>query len=359
MEIEIKNLWLPLCLWYEREKRDLPWRRTKDPYAVWVSEIMLQQTRVEAVKPYYARFLQTLPTIRDLAEAEEELLLKLWEGLGYYSRVRNMQAAAKQVMAEYGGSLPADYKSLLSLKGIGSYTAGAVASIAFSLPFAAVDGNVLRVMSRIFADDRDILLPAVKKDWEKEISEALTKENAGTVNQALMELGATICLPKGEPKCFLCPMLPMCRAYRKGKIAQFPVKGQKKPRTIVHLNVFFLTDGKRIALRKRPKKGLLANLWELPNGRQEESFAVMLQEWGIKKGSVTPMQEQKHIFTHVEWRMTCYFVLAEEREDTPFIWIEPEKMQEAYALPSAFKKIWEEGISFLDVWQNEKAEILK
>lgn len=351
MEIEVKDLWQPLCSWYEVCKRDLPWRRTKDPYRIWVSEIMLQQTRVEAVKPYYARFLAELPTVRDLAEAEEEHLLKLWEGLGYYSRVRNMQTAAKQVVEEYGGSLPADYKKLLSLKGIGSYTAGAVASIAFSLPFAAVDGNVLRVMSRIFADSRDILLPAVKKDWEREISTSLTEENAGTVNQALMELGATVCLPNGEPKCNICPVQEVCRACKEGKISFLPVKGEKKPRTTVHLSVFFLTDGKRVALRKRAKKGLLANLWELPNGDEEKSFAALLQEWGISQGNVTPMRERKHIFTHIEWQMTCYFVLAEELDRNPFTWILPEEMRESYALPSAFKKIWEEGISLLKKWE--------
>ena len=350
MEIEIKDLWQPLCSWYRANKRDLPWRRTKNPYCIWVSEIMLQQTRVEAVKPYYARFLAELPTVKDLAEAEEERLLKLWEGLGYYSRVRNMQAAAKQVMEEHGGSLPSDYKALLSLKGIGSYTAGAVASIAFSLPFAAVDGNVLRVMSRIFLDSRDILLPSVKKDWEKEISAALTKENAGTVNQALMELGATVCLPNGEPKCRSCPMRELCRAYQVGKISDFPVKGEKKPRTIERLSVFFLTDGERIALRKRERKGLLANLWELPNGKREEGFPGLLQKWGISKGNVLQMKGRKHIFTHIEWQMDCYFVLAEEVKENPFTWIRPEEMQESYALPSAFKKSWEEGISLL---QNE------
>lgn len=347
MEIEVKDLWQPLCSWYAVNKRDLPWRRTKDPYCIWVSEIMLQQTRVEAVKPYYARFLAELPTVQDLAEAEEEHILKLWEGLGYYSRVRNMQTAAKQVMEEYGGSLPADYKKLLSLKGIGSYTAGAVASIAFSLPFAAVDGNVLRVMSRIFADSRDILLPAVKKDWEKEISASLTSENAGTVNQALMELGATVCLPNGEPKCNICPVREVCRAYTEGKIPFLPIKGEKKPRTIEHLSVFFLTDGEKVALRKREKKGLLANLWELPNGKQEESFPVLLQKWGISEGNVTPMKGRKHIFTHIEWQMTCYFVLVEDVKENPFLWIQPEEMQERYALPSAFKKIWEEGILLL------------
>lgn len=198
-EQNLQTVFALLTEWYHVYKRDLPWRRTKDPYAIWVSEIMLQQTRVEAVKPYYARFLEELPTIRHLAEADEEQILKLWEGLGYYSRVRNMQAAAKQVMEEYDGKMPADHKALLRLKGIGPYTAGAVASIAFSLPFAAVDGNVLRVMSRVFADERDIMLQQTKRAWEEEINDALTGEIAGDVNQALMELGRQYVCPMGNP----------------------------------------------------------------------------------------------------------------------------------------------------------------
>ena len=201
---DLKEIVEPLIRWFRENKRDLPWRQTKDPYAVWVSEIMLQQTRVEAVKPYYIRFLQTLPTVKDLANADEEVILKLWEGLGYYSRVRNMQKAAIQIMEDFGGVFPANQKDLLSLKGIGSYTAGAVGSIAFGLPIPAVDGNVLRVMSRITADASDISLQITKKEWESRLAEIMPQECAGDLNQALMELGAMVCLPNGAPKCGVC-----------------------------------------------------------------------------------------------------------------------------------------------------------
>ena len=221
---ELKHIVEPLVQWYHENKRDLPWRQTKDPYRIWVSEIMLQQTRVEAVKPYYERFLQTLPTVKDLAEADEETILKLWEGLGYYSRVRNMQKAAIQVMEEHGGCFPADQTGLLKLKGIGPYTAGAVGSIAFSLPIPAVDGNVLRVMSRITADAADISLQATKKEWEERLTEIMPTDCPGDMNQALMELGATVCLPNGAPKCGICPMRKYCEAYRKNQTMLYPVK---------------------------------------------------------------------------------------------------------------------------------------
>ena len=212
----LKYIVEPLLKWYQLNKRDLPWRRTKDPYHIWVSEIMLQQTRVEAVKPYYTRFLQTLPTVTDLAEADEETILKLWEGLGYYSRVRNMQKAAIQIMDEHNGIFPANYQKLLKLKGIGPYTAGAVGSIAFGLAVPAIDGNVLRVMSRIAADAEDISLQSTKILWEERIKEIMPEEHPGDLNQALMELGATVCLPNGAPKCEICPVRKYCEAYRKG-----------------------------------------------------------------------------------------------------------------------------------------------
>lgn len=352
---DLKELLQVLREWYWKGHRDLPWRNTKNPYHIWVSEIMLQQTRVEAVKPYYARFLQELPTIKDLAEAEEEVILKLWEGLGYYSRVRNMQTAAKQVMEQHGGKMPADHKALLQLKGIGSYTAGAVASIAFDLPYAAVDGNVLRVLSRVYADDRDILLQQTKKAWETELNAVLTEEIAGDVNQALMELGATVCVPNGMPKCELCPWRAYCVVYAKNTMLQYPVKTEKKPRTKVELSVCFLTDGKKIALRKRGSKGLLANLWELPNIEKEYPLPAALVEWGIPKAEIATMKGQKHIFTHIEWHMDCYYILVEEKEETPFTWVELADMTEQYALPSAFKKIWQEGLQKME--QNKQISL--
>lgn len=334
----------PLLRWYHENKRILPWRLTKDPYCIWVSEIMLQQTRVEAVKPYYERFLKTLPTIKHLAEAEEETILKLWEGLGYYSRVRNMQKAAQQVMAEYGGKIPADHKALLKLKGIGPYTAGAVASIAFGLPFPAVDGNVLRVMSRLTADPADISLAATKREWEDQITEIMPSDCPGDLNQALMEIGATVCLPNGAPRCGVCPLRKYCEAYRKNQISLFPVKAEKKARTQEFLNVFFCVHHNKIAISKRPSKGLLSGLWELPNVQKEMAPPAALQEWGILKGELLPMKMQKHIFTHVEWHMDCYFVTVFERTDSDLLWLTKEEAEAEYALPSAFKKIWQEGI---------------
>ena len=333
----------PLLQWYQLNKRDLPWRKTKDPYLIWVSEIMLQQTRVEAVKPYYERFIATLPTVKDLAEADEEVILKLWEGLGYYSRVRNMQIAAKQIMDEYEGVFPHDHKNLLKLKGIGPYTAGAVGSIAFDLPVPAVDGNVLRVMSRITADPSDISLQATKKEWENRLTEIMPSEHSGDLNQALMELGATVCLPNGMPKCMICPIRKYCKAYYKNATMLYPVKAEKKARTVEKLNVFFCVYQDKIAISKRPEKGLLPGLWELPNAKRNIAIPSILQDFGIFKADISPLKEQKHIFTHIEWHMDCYFVQVTEKTKSNLYWITQEEAETTFALPSAFKKIWKNG----------------
>ncbi|WMI82282.1 A/G-specific adenine glycosylase [Anaerotignum sp. MB30-C6] len=337
-----------LIVWYEKNARDLPWRRTKNPYHIWLSEIMLQQTRVEAVKPYFQRFIQVCPTIESLASAEEETLLKLWEGLGYYSRVRNLQKAAQTVVEEHGGNLPADYHELRKLKGIGPYTAGAIASIAFSLPYAAVDGNVLRVMSRLTADARDIALASTKKAWEEEITSLMPKGQEGAFTQALMELGATVCLPNGMPKCEVCPVREHCLGYKKNAVLQYPVKSPKKPRTKEFLSVFFLAYNGKIAISKRGEKGLLSGLWQLPNCSREKALPVALNEWGIITGEIKNMTSRKHIFTHIEWHMDCYFVDVKEYENNGFLWLDKETVEKEYALPSAFKKVWEEGGSLLE-----------
>lgn len=337
-----------LIQWYKKNARDLPWRRTKDPYYIWLSEIMLQQTRVEAVKPYFDRFIQVCPTIEALANAEEESLLKLWEGLGYYSRVRNLQEAAKTVVEVYNGNLPADYHALRNLKGIGPYTAGAIASIAFSLPYAAVDGNVLRVMSRLTADSRDITLASTKGAWEDEIQQMMPQGEEGTFTQALMELGATVCLPNGMPKCQVCPIREYCQAYRKDAVLMFPVKSPKKQRKKEYLSVFFLWEKGKIAIGKREKKGLLSGLWQLPNCKQDLALPAVLREWGIISGEIREMKPQKHIFTHIEWHMNCYFVEVKENENNTFLWLEKETIEQEYALPSAFKKIWQEGCRILE-----------
>ena len=255
----------PLLNWYRQNKRELPWRDQNNAYYTWVSEIMLQQTRVEAVKPYFQRFTEELPDVRALAECPEEKLLKLWEGLGYYNRVRNMQKAACQVVELYNGVLPASYEELLSLKGIGSYTAGAIASIAYGLPIPAVDGNVLRVITRIQEDAGDIMKQSVKKQIETELKDVMPEDAPGDFNQALMELGAVICVPNGQPKCEECPVSFCCQAFHHGTIEKYPVKAQKKLRKIEKRTVLVIQDGNYTAIKKRPDQGLLAGLYELPN----------------------------------------------------------------------------------------------
>ena len=277
-----------LILWYEENKRSLPWRETTDPYKIWVSEIMLQQTRVEAVKGYYTRFLAALPDIPALAACEEERLHKLWEGLGYYSRVRNLQKAAKLVCAQYGGQLPADYAALRALPGIGEYTAGAIASISFGLPVPAVDGNVLRVFSRLYNDPGVITEPAVKKAFTARVMEHQPPEKAGDYNQALMELGATVCGPNRKPECGSCPCRKICLGYQHGTAEALPVKSPKRERRQEDRTVFILQCDEKYALEKRPGKGLLAGLWQFPNvtGHLDtaQALAARWSGWGFVHG---------------------------------------------------------------------------
>lgn len=330
-DFEIEELIEPLLRWFPAHARVLPWREDASPYRVWVSEIMLQQTRVEAVKPYFERFIRELPDVKALAECPEDKLLKLWEGLGYYNRVRNMQKAAITVMEEYGGELPTDYEELLKLKGIGNYTAGAVASIAYGLFVPAVDGNVLRVMTRVTADDTDIMKPSFRKEVESALKTAMTdlklpgqlrkslkNENVpGALNQALMELGATVCVPNGAPQCEKCPWQQLCLARKEDKIALLPVKSKAKARKIEKRTVLILRDGDKVAICKRPSKGLLAGLYELPNVEGTLTSAEVLAL--VKKQNFAPIRihklaEAKHIFSHIEWHMTGYAVRIEEAE---------------------------------------------
>lgn len=338
----------PLLVWFEANKRDLPWRQKPDAYAVWVSEIMLQQTRVEAVKGYYKRFLEAFPTIEDLAYAEEERLLKLWEGLGYYNRVRNMQKAALTVLEQYDGVMPADYKALLSLSGIGSYTAGAIASIAYGIPVPAVDGNVLRVVMRILENDSDIMKQSVKREVEGLLLEVMSKEYPGQYNQALMELGATVCVPNGMPRCEECPVRAVCRGYQNKTAMNFPVKTPKKQRRIEEMTVFVIVDGENTVLRKRENQGLLAGLYELPNeaGWLSEKEALQwVKEKGFQALRIEALPEAKHIFSHIEWRMKAYLVkvyetktgiVSADSSKNPYLVVEREKMKEEKAIPSAF-----------------------
>lgn len=338
-----------LLHWFEYNRRILPWREDPTPYHVWVSEIMLQQTRVEAVKGYYDRFLTCLPDIKALAEADEETLLKLWEGLGYYNRVRNMQKAARIVVEQYGGELPADYEKIRALPGIGDYTAGAIASIAFGLPYPAVDGNVLRVMSRITCNEEDIAKESTKKKLKEDLINTLQEKSIlqcrdeqqdrpeepvegnvyGDFNQSLMELGATVCLPNGKPLCEQCPVMHLCKAFHTGREQELPVKSAAKARRIEHRRVYLITWEGKVLLHRREKKGLLAGLWEFPNvlveqekttvNQGKEGLPETTEAFGSKElfgnsalaelfsgaqlrliGKTKPA---KHIFSHVEWHM--------------------------------------------------------
>lgn len=332
----------PLLGWFGEHARILPWREQPQPYRVWVSEIMLQQTRVEAVKPFFERFTQALPDVRSLAECPEDKLLKLWEGLGYYNRVRNMQKAAQNMVEFYDGEMPADYEKLLGLPGIGPYTAGAVASIAFELPVPAVDGNVLRVITRITQNDGDILKQSVKRQVEEELLAVMPKGRSGAFNQALMELGATVCVPNGAPKCEECPLSGVCLAHQNGKEMDYPKKAQKKPRKIEKKTVLVIRDGSRAAIRKRPAKGLLAGLYELPNlsgWLSQDEVLDWLKQEGLSPIRIRRLSDAKHIFSHIEWHMTGYVVLVEELENDSgkdMLFIEPKRTEEEYQIPAAF-----------------------
>lgn len=336
----------PLLKWYDQNKRDLPWRVEPSAYHVWLSEIMLQQTRVEAVKGYYERFLGVLSTIQDVAMAEEELLLKLWEGLGYYNRVRNLQKAAQQIMEEYGGQMPKEYDQILKLKGIGSYTAGAIASIAFGKPYPAVDGNVLRVLARLRKDERDIASSVVKQHVETQLKDAMPTHRPGDFNQAMMEIGATVCLPNGVPKCEECPLKELCKSYQDGSMMEYPKKTPKKGRSIELKTVLILLDEENVALRKRENKGLLAGMYEFPmlEGHLKKSEVVKyLKELGLEMIRITSIREAEHIFTHKEWHMIGYQVRVDELAKLEgkvgtydWLFVEPKETEQKYPIPSAF-----------------------
>ncbi len=333
-----------LVPWFREHKRALPWREHPDAYRVWVSEIMLQQTRVEAVKPYYERFMKELPGIKELAEAKEERLLKLWEGLGYYSRVRNMKHAAQQIMIDHNGEFPQEYEEIRSLKGIGSYTAGAISSFAYGFPVPAVDGNVLRVMTRLLADDSDIARQSTKSRIEKALKKIIPEDAASDFNQGLIELGALICVPNGEPRCKECPLALLCEARRIGQTGKFPLKTKAKARRIEKKTVFVFLDSERIAIVKRKKKGLLAGLYELPNVEGHLSMdeaTAYCKEIGLMPVQIKELAEAKHIFSHVEWHMVGYAVRVDELEKTnqkDFLFIHPEEIKSIYPIPSAFDK---------------------
>lgn len=332
----------PLLTWYEKEHRILPWRESKNPYYIWISEIMLQQTRVEAVKPYFERFIKAFPTIEAVALAEEDQLLKMWEGLGYYNRVRNIQKAAKQVMKDYNGKLPADYELLKTLSGIGNYTAGAVASIAYQIPAPAVDGNVLRVISRIEEREEDIMKQSTRTMVEAAIMRLIPDDRPGDFNQALMELGAMVCVPNGAPNCEKCPVAKLCKAYQHGRCDELPVKSGKKARRIEERTILLIQDGDRVAIQKRPKKGLLAGLYEFPNlegHKSEQEVLQFVEERQLLSLHIQPLQEAKHIFSHVEWRMIGYAVKVaalEEEKQGDMLFVNQKETEDRYTIPAAY-----------------------
>ena len=338
----LKQIVKPLLSWYDGHARVLPWRENRHPYRVWVSEIMLQQTRVEAVKPFFERFVKALPDVKSLAECPEDELLKLWEGLGYYNRVRNMQKAAGILMEQYGGKFPADYGKLLSLPGIGHYTAGAIGSIAFDIPMPAVDGTVLRVLSRLKASDEDILKQSVKNCMENEVRKIIPADRAGDFNQALIELGAIVCVPNGKARCGICPLAFCCIAREKGIVDKLPKKKAKKERRVEQKTILVLREGDRVGIRKRPSKGLLAGMYELPNLEGclgEDDVLGCIREWGLSPLRILPLAGARHVFSHVEWQMTGYAVSLEETEHMDhdgLFFIDAEETEKKYPIPAAF-----------------------
>ncbi len=334
----------PLLEWYPDHHRNLPWRKDKDPYHVWVSEIMLQQTRVEAVKGYYERFLNALPDIKSLAECPEEQLLKLWEGLGYYNRVRNMQKAAQIMITQYHGKFPHTYAEIAALPGIGEYTAGAVCSICYDLPEPAVDGNVLRVLARLEEDFRNILDLNTKKDFTAQLKIIYHADYAGTLTQSLMELGAMICIPHGTPKCEICPLNLFCMANQNQSQNQLPIRVKKQKRRTEQKTVFVLQYENKIAVRKRPPKGLLSSLWELPNIENfltPEEIIQQCSAWHVQPKELLKINQRKHVFTHITWEMQGAFLECAQQSDA-FIWADPEELANKYSLPTAFRCILSE-----------------
>jgi A/G-specific adenine glycosylase len=338
-----------LLAWFDHGHRILPWREDPSPYRVWISEIMLQQTRVQTVIPYFEQFVVLLPTVADLATVEDDVLLKLWEGLGYYSRARNLKKAAIQIQINYGGELPSDYASLRKLSGIGDYTAGAIASIAFGQAVPAIDGNVLRVLTRLYANDQPIDQPQTKI-WAKEIIETiLPTDRPGVFNQALMELGAVVCMPNGSPNCPVCPLCEICKAHRGGHECTFPIKKSIKRRTIQEKTVLLIHYQDRVAIHKRPARGLLAGLYEFPNMEgyaTDEDVVRYLQEHGLRTLRIQETAKAKHIFTHIEWHMKGFSIRVDElaRETPPrqsisdeWLYVGIDEIVSTYPIPSAFE----------------------
>lgn len=337
-EIELmKKMRKPIIEWYQENKRELPWRKEKNPYHIWISEIMLQQTRIEAVKQYYERFLKEIPSIEALAEIEEEKLLKLWEGLGYYNRARNLKKAAQVIQEKYGGKMPKHYKELIELPGIGEYTAGAISSIAYDEKVPAVDGNVLRVVSRVVGSKKDVLENKTKREFTEKLQKIMPKQ-AGDFNEGLMELGELICIPNGEPLCKKCPLQEICIAKNKDLTSFIPVRTQKIKRKKEDMTVFLLEYEGKIAIRKRKEKGLLANMYEFPNINRKLSkkeIQKVLLDWKLESKQIEKIGTHHHVFSHMEWDMIGYKIQL-SGTNKEFEWIEKEEILEKYPIPGAF-----------------------
>lgn len=329
--------------WYDREKRDLPWRKSRDPYAIWISEIMLQQTRVDTVLDYWQRWMLDLPDIMSLAKADPQTVLKLWEGLGYYTRARNLQKAARQIMDEYEGVFPSDYSHILKLPGIGPYTAGAIASIAFHQPVPAVDGNVLRVFSRLFALS-EIDKKHVQNEIRNKVAAFIPTERTGDYTQALMELGALVCLP-GNPACDKCPLPAECQACQQGMQLEWPIRQEKNKIKKGRRWLAVIQNEDRILMHQRPDKGLLASLWEFPGvdgGLKNDIADSFAGEYGIHINIGKHLIDTKHVFTHLEWDMKVYWAELENPEElvgkNDFLWIALQDLDQL-AIPTAFQRI--------------------
>ncbi len=332
----------PLLAWYDIHQRTLPWRQEVSAYTTWISEIMLQQTRVAAVLPYYQRFLSAFPTVEALAQADEQQLLKLWEGLGYYSRARNLHKAAKCVAQR--GAFPETYEELLALPGIGEYTAGAIASIAFGQKVSAVDGNVLRIAARLGGFDDNVLDAPFRKRIRKMMDEAVSAQRPGAFNQALMDLGATVCLPSGAPLCEACPLQSLCLACAQGRQKELPVRVSKTKKRAEEMTVFLLRQGDSAALRQRPDRGLLASLWEYPHVSgtlDETAAAAQLAAWGLTPHHWVKSLRFHHIFTHIRWEMTGYVVEVSGSGQPDWLWADAAE-RGLRPVPSAFEKLTRE-----------------
>ncbi len=321
----------PLLKWYDSNKRDLPWRHNPTPYRVWISEIMLQQTRVDPVIPYYLRFMETFPSVEALAAAPEDLLMKYWEGLGYYSRARNLQKAAKSIVE--AGEFPNDFDGWLKLPGVGNYTAGAICSIALGAPTPAVDGNVLRVLSRVLGSYKDIASESVKKEFTGALKAVYPSGKTSEFTQSLMELGATVCLPNGEPHCNSCPLNKLCYAFKNNLIDRIPFKAPKKKRKIEKRTILILRFNDKIALNRRPEKGLLAKMWEFPNFEGHLSKDLIEENYGK---NIVSIGSSTHIFSHIEWQMFGYLIDVDEA-DNQYNWVTIPELLDEIAIPSAFR----------------------